>query len=92
MNFSRTAVAAAALCLALGVTGTLAAEASAPATLKSCLDLSKQAKEALSANPQSPNLDAARTEMNLGRVYCSSQMYAKGVNSYAKVLQLLGAG
>ena len=92
MNFSRTAVTAAAFCFALGMTGTLAAEASAPPTMKSCLDLSKKAREALNANQQSPNIDAARAEISMGRDYCASQMYEKGVTSYAKGLQLLGVG
>jgi hypothetical protein len=91
MNFARTAAAAAALCFALGATGTLGADASTPANIKGCLDLSKKTKAALEANQQSQNLDAARAEMKLGRDYCSSNMYEKGVNSYAKALQP-GAG
>jgi hypothetical protein len=54
--------------------------------------MSKQAKEALDANQQSPNADAARTAITFGRDYCSNQMYQKGVASYAKALQLLKAG
>ena len=92
MNFSRIAVAATALCLTLGMTGTLAAEASAPASFLGCITMSKQAKEALDANQQSPNADAARTAITFGHDYCSNQMYQKGVASYAKALQLLKAG
>jgi cytochrome c-type biogenesis protein CcmH/NrfG len=92
MNFPRMAVAATALCLTLGTTVTLAAEASAPASFLSCITMAKKVKEALDANQQSPNADAARTAMSFGRDYCSNQRYDKGVASYARALQLLGAG
>jgi hypothetical protein len=91
MNFSRTAVSAAVLCLALGASGTIAAEASAPASIKDCLVMSKKVREALNTAQQSPNADAARSAMNQGRDFCSWQMYEKGVKSYANALQLLGA-
>src|SRR5580700_9552173 len=92
MNFSRMAIATTSLCLSLLTTGTLAAEAAAPASFLGCITMSKKVKEALDANQQSPNADAARAAMSFGRDYCSNQMYEKGVASYAKALQLLGAG
>ncbi len=90
MKFARAA--AAALGLVFAATAAMAADAPAPASVKGCIDMSKKVKEALDANQQSPNLNAARSSINLGRDYCTWQMYGKGVNSYARALQLLGVG
>jgi hypothetical protein len=91
MNFSRTAVSAAVLCLALCASGTIAAEASAPANIKDCLVMSKKVKEALNTAQQSPNYDAARAQNEAGRDYCMQGLYRYGVDRYAQALKLLGA-
>ena len=92
MSFLKTAASAAALCLVLGATASYAADASAPATVSSCVDLAKKVKEAINANQQSPNLHDAQTLSMAGREFCSNQRYAEGVSRYSKALEILNVG
>jgi|KBSMisStaDraftv2_1062788.scaffolds.fasta_scaffold879838_2 hypothetical protein len=92
MHFSRTAVAAAVLCLGVGVTSTIAADASVPANILGCYNMAKKATAALDAGQQSPNYAEARSETAAARDYCTRQMYREGVERYARALKLLGAG
>ena len=92
MSFARTAAAAAILCLGLGVTGTIAADASVRANIMGCYNMAKKVTAALDAGQQSPNYAEARTETSVARDYCTRQMYREGVERYARALKLLGAG
>ena len=92
MNFARTAISAAALFLAIGINGTLAADASVPANSLGCLDMAKKARAALDAGQQSQNYDAAQAQAIAAREFCSAQRYQEGIDRYANVLKLLGAG
>ena len=92
MNIVKTAASAAALCLLFGATASYAADASAPASVNSCVDMAKKVKEAINANQQSPNLHEAQTLSNAAREFCSNARSAEGINRYSKALQLLGAG
>ncbi len=62
----------------------------ADARLADCINLGKQATTALEAAQPGSNTDAAKAEVQAGRSYCASQMFAKGVAHYSKALQLLG--
>ncbi len=64
----------------------------ADARLTDCINLGKQATTALAAAQPGSNTDAAKAEVQAGRSYCASQMYARGVARYTKALQLLGKG
>jgi hypothetical protein len=92
MKFTRTAAAAAILCLGLGASSTVAAEASVPANILGCFDMSKKTNAALAAGQQSPNYAEARAEASSARDYCTRQMYREGMERYARALKLLGAG
>ena len=87
MTLARTAVTAAALCLIFGTT--LALADTAPADMTSCSQLSDQVKAAISANAQSPNLDAAKVERRDGSDACRMGFYKLGIEHYRKALALL---
>lgn len=62
------------------------------AGLNDCVQMGKKASEALTAAQPSDSTDAAKAQVNAGRSYCASAMYAQGVAHYSKALQLLGKG
>lgn len=80
-------VSIAAVCAAI-----VLAPAASAASLTDCIHMSKKAVEALNAAQPGTPTDAAKAEVQAGRTYCASQMYAQGVARYAKALQLLGKG
>jgi hypothetical protein len=77
---------------------TLAALAFAPMAhaadgkLVDCIKLGKQVSSALDTAQPGTSTEAARTMAASGRTYCASAMYAQGVASYSRALQLLGKG
>lgn len=62
----------------------------ADARLSDCIHLGKQAVEALETAQPGDKADAAKAEVQAGRSYCASRMYAQGVAHYTKALELLG--
>jgi hypothetical protein len=80
-----TRAAVAAVCAAF-----VLAPAASASGLNDCIQLGKQAAEALSAAQPSQSTDAARAQITAGRSFCASGMYAQGAARYTKALQLLG--
>lgn len=64
----------------------------ADARLSDCIHLGKQAAAAVESAQPGNRTDQAKVEIQAGRTYCASQMYAQGVAHYSKALQLLGKG
>lgn len=87
MSLTRTALSAAALCLFFGSTAAIAENESADAA--GCSQMSEQVKAALSANAQSPNLDAAKVERRDGSEACRNGFYKLGIDHYRKAIALL---
>ena len=90
MSLAKTAVSAAALILVLGVSSAYADDP--PATRFGCLRMDKEVWTALGANQQSPNADAARSEIVLGRNACVVASYKAGLEHFKKALELLTHG
>ncbi len=78
--------ALASLGLTLAATGAYAQ----PANTQTCLQMSHQVTDALSANAQSDSYKAARDEQSIGKTECLSGQYGDGVAHYSKALELLG--
>ena len=91
MRYSKSALSAAALCLAVATTGVIAAQAEAPQTVTGCITMEKKASAALEANQQSPNYSSARQQVNGARTFCGHGLYKQGVEHFAKALDLLGS-
>lgn len=91
MRFTKTALSATALVAMLATSGAYAATAAAPANVAGCLTMSKKVSAALDANQTSPNYDAAKAQARGAQGFCAHGMYQQGVNSYAAVLESLGA-
>jgi cytochrome b561 len=90
MRFGKSALSAAALCVAL--TGTaLAQDSGEPASVTGCLHMQKKVSAALDANQSSANYSAARNQARGAQGFCSQGLYKIGVDGYAKALDLLGA-
>jgi len=92
MTFARTAISAAIVSAVLVASGSYAANASVPASATECLRMGKKVQDALEANASSPKAFEAKQQWTLGRDFCNSHIYDKGVDHYAKALELLGAG
>jgi len=84
MKFASLA-AAAAVCAAF-----VLAPAANASGLNDCIQMGKQANEALNAAQPGQAADAARAQITAGRTFCASGMYVQGVARYTKALQLLG--
>jgi hypothetical protein len=80
-------VAIAAVCAAFAL-----APAASASGLNECIQMSKKAVEALNTAQPGDTTEAAKAQVQAGRSYCASSMYAQGVARYAKALQLLGKG
>jgi len=87
MSLARTAVSAAALILALGAP--LAYADDEPTSTIGCMHMDRQVRAALDANEQSPNADAARDEIRMGRNACQLAYYKLGMEHFKKALELL---
>jgi hypothetical protein len=68
----------------------LATDANAADERGGCNTMAQQVYKALEANPQSANLDAARSEQKEALLDCSSGYYGRGVLHYSRALELLG--
>jgi hypothetical protein len=88
MRFTKTALAATALCLTIAAG---AAQASEPETFAGCLHMQKKTSAALDANKSSPNYFAASEQANSAQSFCSNQLYKQGIDRYTRALALLGA-
>ena len=60
-----------------------------PETKIGCMHMDKQFTEALDANAQSTNADAASAERRMGRDACNAAYYRVGLAHYKKALELL---
>ena len=89
MSFAKTAVSAAALCLALGASGADADDE--PINGIGCHHLDKQASRALGANAASANIETAKHEADLGRDACLSGYYKIGMTHYRRAMELLAS-
>jgi hypothetical protein len=69
---------------AAGATGAFAEEENA----STCLAAAKQVNAALSGASQ--NADEARTEKQRGMEYCNAGFYHRGMEHYARAMELLG--
>ncbi len=86
MKFA-TRAAIAAVCAAFAL-----APAATASGLNDCIQLNKKVTEALNTAQPGETTEAAKAQVQAGRTYCASSMYAQGVARYAKALQLLGKG
>ncbi|MEJ1967605.1 MAG: hypothetical protein WDN03_03055 [Rhizomicrobium sp.] len=91
MNFGKSAISAAALCVVFAGTAAYAQDSDEPASVIGCMHMQKKVSAALDANQQSPNYGAARAQAQGASGFCTQGRYKTGVNSYAKALDLLGA-
>ena len=89
MNVLKLSLSAVALSLTIGAASADNAE---PATLTGCIHMQKKVTAALDANQASPNYADAQKGASDARTWCSAGMYKNGVDGYAKVLHMLGAG
>jgi hypothetical protein len=90
MTFVKLAVSAAALSLTLGATAALA-QTEEPTQI-GCLHMAKKASAALDANQSNAAYADARKQAQGAQSFCASGMYKNGIDGYAKVLTMLGAG
>ncbi|HTT83504.1 MAG TPA: hypothetical protein VMF67_08480 [Rhizomicrobium sp.] len=89
MRFLTLTVSAAALCGGVAL-GSLPAAADETGTLSDCTRLADQVNQALDANPQSANHEAAVKEKLYGRGFCTNGFYGLGAAHYEQALKLLG--
>ncbi|MDE1938880.1 MAG: hypothetical protein KGI68_07655 [Alphaproteobacteria bacterium] len=68
-----------------------ASAADGNASLRDCIHMSKQVADAMNAAQPGKATDDARTQQQVGRSYCAASMYNRGVQHYAKALELLNA-
>lgn len=80
------AVLLAGACLALG---SMSANAADAATRLSCTHTAGALQDAMNANSNSPNYEAAVQERRTGFEYCNAGMYQKGVDHYSQAIKLL---
>lgn len=66
------------------------APAASASGLNDCVMMGKKAVEALNAAQPGTTTDQAKVEVQAGKSYCASSMYAKGIARYSKALELLG--
>lgn len=86
MSFVKHVAIASVLFASLG----LAASANAAdAKLSDCTQMAKQVSTAIETAQPGANTDQARTFARNARTYCSSSMYSRGVELYAKALTVL---
>ncbi|MBU6298109.1 MAG: hypothetical protein KGJ79_01485 [Alphaproteobacteria bacterium] len=85
----KTAIVSVAVAFA-GLTFVSAASAAdGNANLSDCIHMSKQVTEAMNAAKPGKATDDARNQQQAGRIYCAASMYNRGVQHYAKALELL---
>lgn len=84
-------MSAAALCASAALVS-LPAGAEETASLSSCTKLADEVNQALAANPQSANHEAAVQQKLYGRDFCANGFYDHGVEHYEQALKLLGVG
>jgi hypothetical protein len=90
MKFTNFAAATLALGLVLGSAAAYATDDEA--SLTTCTRSRTAMDDAVKANSNSPNLDAARTEAKAAQNYCNIGLYKVGTEHYRKALSLLNAG
>lgn len=88
MNFTKTAISAAAIGLFLGASAAYAQDEDASPT--SCSRMADEVKAAARANAQSANHDAANVERREGAEECRLGYFKLGLEHYKKALELLG--
>jgi len=90
MRLSTLTASAAALCASFAVCS-LPAIAEETGSLSACAKVAGQVNQALAANPQSANHEAAVKEKLYGRGFCANGLYGHGIEHYEQALKLLGA-
>ena len=90
MRLLTLTMSAAALC-AIVASGSLPAAADETGSSSACLKIADQVNQALAANPQSANHEAAVKEELYGRGFCANGFYGHGIEHYEQALKLLGA-
>jgi hypothetical protein len=89
MRLATVTLSVAALCTGIALSSVPAA-AEDTGSPSSCLKLADQVNQALAANPQSANHEAAVQEKFRGQGFCANGMYGDGVEHYEHALKLLG--
>jgi hypothetical protein len=90
MRLSTLTTCAAALCAGVAISS-LPAAADETGSLSACVKIADQVSQALAANPQSANHEAAVKEELYGRGFCTNGLYGHGIEHYEQALKLLGA-
>ncbi len=90
MRLLTLTLSAAALCSGVAL-ASLPASAEETANPSSCVRLADEVNQALAANPQSANHEAAVKEEIYGRGFCANGFYGHGAQHYQQALKLLGA-
>jgi hypothetical protein len=90
MRLLTLTMSAAALCAGVAL-GSFPAAAQDTNSLSSCVKLADQVKQALAANTQSANHEAAVQEKFRAQGFCANGLYGPGVQHYEQALKLLGA-
>jgi hypothetical protein len=87
MRLTKSTAIALTVCLVGSATASLAAEPQENAA--SCFASAKQVSAALSTS-STQDVNAARSEKQLGLQFCNAGFYHQGVVHYAKAMELLG--
>jgi hypothetical protein len=87
MSMFKHIAIASVLVAGLGFAATANAE---EARLSDCIQMAKQVSTAMEAAQPSQTTDQARNLARNARMYCTSNMYERGVALYSKALTLLG--
>jgi hypothetical protein len=90
MRLLTLTISAAALCASVAF-GALPAAADETGSPSVCLKMADQVNQALAANAQSANHEAAVKEELTGRGFCANGFYGHGIQHYEQALKLLGA-
>ena len=90
MRLLTLTASAAALCASVAICS-LPAAADETGSLSDCVKIADQVNQALAANPQSANHEAAVKEKLYGRGFCANGLYGHGIEHYEQALKLLGA-
>lgn len=87
----KTALASVAAVFAGLMFVSAAGAADTDASLSDCVHMAKQVATAINTAQPGKSTTDARAEQRYGRDYCASSMYNRGIEHYAKALQLLNA-
>ncbi|HEX4078658.1 MAG TPA: hypothetical protein VHX61_07275 [Rhizomicrobium sp.] len=89
MRLATVTLSVAALCTGIALSS-ISAAAEETGSPSNCLKLADEVNQALAANPQSSNHEAAVKEKFRGQGFCANGMYGDGLAHYEHALKLLG--